>query len=180
MTHLLDTNLYAGIACCQLSVVSCQSRALLRTDNWELCSQRHGVASTVTAKPAAAAPGSVALCSIVVGELHYCAHPSVRKSETLSQVQAFCRRFSSLTFDDPAAEEYGRIRAHLTAPVRSSAPTTRGFRCADRKNWAQIARVSGRNAGARRPLLICRMPLAFSDSSMRGGNGENFEQIRRC
>ena len=90
MTHMLDTN-------------SCVDHL------------RHGVASKVTAKLADAAPGSVALCSIVVGELHYGAHRSVRKTETLSQVQAFCRRFSSLTFDDPAAEEYGRIRAHLTA-----------------------------------------------------------------
>lgn len=27
----------------------------------------------------------------------------------------FCRRFDSLPFDDAAAEEYGRIRAELTA-----------------------------------------------------------------
>jgi tRNA(fMet)-specific endonuclease VapC len=91
VTHLLDTN-------------SCVDHL------------RHGLASTVTAKLAAAPPGSVVICSLVVGELHYGAHRSVRKTETLSQVQAFCRRFPSFTFDDQAAEEYGRIRAHLTAP----------------------------------------------------------------
>ncbi|MDR3635206.1 MAG: type II toxin-antitoxin system VapC family toxin [Isosphaeraceae bacterium] len=97
MTHLLDTN-------------SCVDHL------------RHGVASTVTAKLAAAAPGSVVICSVVVGELHYGAHRSVRKTETLSQVQAFCSRFLSLTFDDPAAKEYGRIRAHLTATGSAIGP----------------------------------------------------------
>jgi tRNA(fMet)-specific endonuclease VapC len=76
---------------------------------------RHGPASQVSTKLAAAAPGSVVLCSVVVGELHYGAHRSVRKAETLNQVQNFCRGFPSLPFDDHAAEEYGRIRAHLTA-----------------------------------------------------------------
>jgi tRNA(fMet)-specific endonuclease VapC len=90
VTHLLDTN-------------SCVDHL------------RRGVASTVTTKLAAAPPGSVVICSVVVAELHYGAHRSVRKTETLSQVQAFCSRFQSLSFDDPAAEEYGRIRANLTA-----------------------------------------------------------------
>ena len=90
MTHLLDTN-------------SCVDHL------------RHGVASTVTAKLAATPPGSVVICSVVVAELHYGAHRSARKTETLSHVQAFCSRFQSLSFDDPAGEEYGRIRAHLTA-----------------------------------------------------------------
>ena len=89
MTHLLDTN-------------SCVDHL------------RRGLASTVTAKLAAALPGSVVICSVVVAELHYGAHRSVRKTETLGQVQAFCRRFQSLSFDDPAAEEYGRIRAKRT------------------------------------------------------------------
>jgi len=61
---------------------------------------------------AAAVPGSVVPCS-VVAELLYGAHRSVRKGHTLSKVQAFCRNFRSLAFDDLAAEEYGWIRAHL-------------------------------------------------------------------
>jgi tRNA(fMet)-specific endonuclease VapC len=76
---------------------------------------RHGQASNITIKLAAAAPGSVLLCSVVVAELLYGAHRSARKSQTLSQVQAFCRLFQSLAFDDRAAEEYGRVRAHLAA-----------------------------------------------------------------
>jgi tRNA(fMet)-specific endonuclease VapC len=74
---------------------------------------RRGQASNITAKLAAAVAGSVALCSVLVAELLYGAHRSVRKAQTLGQVQGFCRRFRSLAFDDLAAEEYGRIRAHL-------------------------------------------------------------------
>jgi tRNA(fMet)-specific endonuclease VapC len=48
-----------------------------------------------------------------VAELLYGAHRSAHQAQTLIQVQAFCRPFQSLAFDDRAAEEYGRIRAHL-------------------------------------------------------------------
>jgi tRNA(fMet)-specific endonuclease VapC len=88
VTHLLDTN-------------SCVDHL------------RRGPASHITSKLAAAAPGSVVLCSVVVAELLYGAHRSARKAQTLSQVRAFCQPFQSLPFDDRAAEEYGRIRAHL-------------------------------------------------------------------
>jgi tRNA(fMet)-specific endonuclease VapC len=50
-----------------------------------------------------------------VAEFYYGAHRSIRKTKTLSQVESFCRRFQSLAFDDPAAEQYGRIRAHLAS-----------------------------------------------------------------
>ncbi len=90
MTHLLDTN-------------SCVHHL------------RYGHTSSITAKLAAAAPGSVALCSVVVAELLHGAHRSVRKTQTLSQVQSFCRQFQSLAFDDASAAEYGRIRAHLAS-----------------------------------------------------------------
>jgi tRNA(fMet)-specific endonuclease VapC len=76
---------------------------------------RRGSSSNVTTRLAAAAPGSVVLCSVVVAELLYGAHCSVQQARTLSQVQAFCRGFLSLPFDDRAAEEYGRIRAHLAS-----------------------------------------------------------------
>ena len=83
MTHLLDTN-------------SCVEHL------------RYGPASNVTAKLAAAAPGSVVLCSIVVAELHFGAYCRARKIDTLTRVQDFCRPFRSLAFDDQAAEQYGR------------------------------------------------------------------------
>ena len=95
MTHLLDTN------CCVQHL-------------------RHGPASNITTKLGAATPGDVVLCSIVVAELLYGAHRSTQKTQTLIQVQTFCRPFQSLVFDDRAADQYGRIRAHLAglgAPI---------------------------------------------------------------
>ena len=88
MTHLLDTN-------------SCVDHL------------RRGQGSNITARLAAAAPGSVVLCSVVMGELLYGAHHSARKAQTLIQVRSFCGQFQSLPFDDLAAEEYGVIRAYL-------------------------------------------------------------------
>jgi tRNA(fMet)-specific endonuclease VapC len=90
VTHLLDTN-------------SCVDHL------------RRGAASNVAVKLATAVPGSVVLCSIVVAELLYGAHRSVHKAQVLAQVHGFCLNFRSLTFDDPAAEEYGWIRTHLAA-----------------------------------------------------------------
>jgi tRNA(fMet)-specific endonuclease VapC len=89
VTHLLDTN-------------SCVDHL------------RRGPASNVTGRLAAAVPGSVVLCSIVVAELFYGAYRSVRKAQNLSQVHGFCGNFRSLAFEDLAAEQYGWIRAHLT------------------------------------------------------------------
>jgi len=74
---------------------------------------RHGLNSKITAKLAAAVPGSVVLCSVVVAELLFGAHRSTRKTHNLGKVQAFCSQFRSLPFDDAAAAEYGWIRAHL-------------------------------------------------------------------
>jgi tRNA(fMet)-specific endonuclease VapC len=74
---------------------------------------RHGPASHVSTRLAAAPAGSVVLCSVVVAELLYGAYRSAHVARTLNQVQAFCSRFVSLPFDDRAAEEYGRLRAHL-------------------------------------------------------------------
>jgi tRNA(fMet)-specific endonuclease VapC len=90
VTHLLDTN-------------SCVEHL------------RRGQSSKIRVKLAAAAPGSVVLCSVVVAELVYGAHRSTRSVQTLKQVEAFCQPFVSLPFDDRAAREYGRIRAHLAA-----------------------------------------------------------------
>ncbi|MGH7134394.1 MAG: type II toxin-antitoxin system VapC family toxin [Pirellulales bacterium] len=90
MTHLLDTN-------------TCVNHLRL------------GQASNVSVRLAAAAPGDVVLCSVVVAELLYGAHRSAKKAKTLSEVRNFCGQFVSLAFDDPAAEQYGELRAHLDA-----------------------------------------------------------------
>jgi tRNA(fMet)-specific endonuclease VapC len=70
-------------------------------------------AGTVATKLAAASPGSVTLCSVVVAELLYGVERSVQKIKNLADVQAFRAKFISLPFDDIAAQEYGRLRARL-------------------------------------------------------------------
>jgi tRNA(fMet)-specific endonuclease VapC len=74
---------------------------------------RMGPASNVTGKLAAAAPGSIVLCSVVLANLLYGAYRSAQKAQTLSQVHAFTAGFQSLPFDDRAAPQYGSLRAHL-------------------------------------------------------------------
>ena len=78
---------------------------------------RLGIASNVTGRIAAAASGTVFLCSIVIGELLFGAKrgPLNRRAANLSLIANLQRRFVSLPFDDGAADEYGEIRAHLAA-----------------------------------------------------------------
>ncbi len=97
MTHLLDAN-------------SCIDHL------------RNGPASKVTAKLSAAPPGSIAVCSVVVAELIYGAYRSAQPARNLHEVSTFCGQFPSLPFDDQAAAEYGRIRAHLAALGTSIGP----------------------------------------------------------
>jgi tRNA(fMet)-specific endonuclease VapC len=78
---------------------------------------RFGASSNVTRKIAAATPGIVFLCSIVIGELLFGAKkgPAHRKAANLALIENLQRRFVSLPFDDRAAEEYGEIRSFLAA-----------------------------------------------------------------
>jgi tRNA(fMet)-specific endonuclease VapC len=87
---------------------------LLDTNSW-VHHLRHGPASNVTAKLASAPPGSVSLCSVVLAELIYGAYHSgtAHQPANLALVAALQRQYLSLPFDDRAAEEYGKIRAHL-------------------------------------------------------------------
>jgi tRNA(fMet)-specific endonuclease VapC len=85
---------------------------------------RCGPASNVTAKLLAAPPGSVYLCSVVLAELLYGAmHSSpAHRAANIALVAALRQQFVSLPFDDRAAEEYGKIRAHLAAMGTSIGP----------------------------------------------------------
>ena len=74
---------------------------------------RRGAASKVTVRLQAAPPGTVFLCSVVVGELVFGARRSRDPTKALAETRAFCSLYVSLRFDDPAAEEYAVIRAHL-------------------------------------------------------------------
>jgi tRNA(fMet)-specific endonuclease VapC len=56
---------------------------------------------------------NIVLCSVVKAELLFGAVKSTRPTENLDRLRFFFRRFSSLPFDDMAAETYGEIRARL-------------------------------------------------------------------
>ncbi len=62
-------------------------------------------------------PAEIAFCSVVLAELLYGARHSAsnKQSANLALVARLQQRFVSLPFDDSAAAEYGKIRAHLAA-----------------------------------------------------------------
>jgi tRNA(fMet)-specific endonuclease VapC len=78
---------------------------------------RRGPASNVTARLVAAPPGSVSLCSVVLAELFCGAMQSgaAHQAANLALIARLRQQFVSLPFDDRAAEEYGKVRAHLAA-----------------------------------------------------------------
>lgn len=49
-------------------------------------------------------PADIALCSIVISELHYGASLSLQPSLEYSKIQAFVQSYSSLPFDDVAGK----------------------------------------------------------------------------
>ena len=63
----------------------------------------------------ARSPAEIALCSIVKAELLYGARHSARVDANLTLLNRFFAPLLSLPFDDRCAEEYGLIRAQLTA-----------------------------------------------------------------
>ncbi len=60
---------------------------------------------------------NVALCSIVMAELSYGAYhsPAAFQAHNLALLAKLREEFVSLPFDDRAADEYGKLRAHLAA-----------------------------------------------------------------
>jgi tRNA(fMet)-specific endonuclease VapC len=58
-------------------------------------------------------PALIHLCAIVKAELLYGAHHSQRAAENLRLLSRFFGTFTSLAFDDLAAEQYGVIRSQL-------------------------------------------------------------------
>lgn len=55
------------------------------------------------------------LCSVVKAELFFGARKSQRTESNLLTLERFFKAFKSLTFDDRSAEEYGQIKALLSA-----------------------------------------------------------------
>jgi tRNA(fMet)-specific endonuclease VapC len=78
---------------------------------------RRGPQSKVTAKLLTAAPGSVYLCSVVLGELIYGAVRTGPAHEAANRAKIAGLRalFPTIPFDDAAAEEYGKLRAYLSS-----------------------------------------------------------------
>jgi len=87
MTYLLDTN-----ACV------------------ELLNERD---TPIAQKLARIVPQAVVVCSVVKAELYHGAYKSNKREANLKLLARFFQRFTSLPFDDSAAEEYGRLRALL-------------------------------------------------------------------
>lgn len=58
-------------------------------------------------------PQDIVLCSVVKAELFYGAMKSANPQKNLAKLQPFVSRFVSFSFDDVAADVYGRIRADL-------------------------------------------------------------------
>jgi tRNA(fMet)-specific endonuclease VapC len=88
MTYLLDTNVWV---------------ALLRNSSTEVA----------TRFQAAAATGDLRVCSVVLAELRYGALCSAKPAANRAAVDALLAPYPSLSFDDPAADQYAAIRRHL-------------------------------------------------------------------
>lgn len=89
MIHLLDTNACIG---------------------W-----LRGNVPKLVAKIQSVDPSDLMLCSVVVGELAFGAERSgaAYRTANLARVGRMRSLFFSVPYDDAAADEYGRIRAHL-------------------------------------------------------------------
>ena len=59
-------------------------------------------------------PAEICVCSVVKAELFFGAATTNDPVKTLANQRLFLARFSSLPFDDSAAEYYGEIRSDLT------------------------------------------------------------------
>jgi tRNA(fMet)-specific endonuclease VapC len=71
----------------------------------------------IVARIQAHAPTDIVLCSVVVAELLFGVERSdpAHRADTALRVEQLRPQFVSLPFDDAAAEQYGKIRADLTA-----------------------------------------------------------------
>jgi tRNA(fMet)-specific endonuclease VapC len=60
-------------------------------------------------------PTDIVICSVVVGELIYGAERAApaHRANNRMRVEQLRQQFVSVPFDDSAAEEYGKVRAHL-------------------------------------------------------------------
>ncbi len=74
----------------------------------------NGRSATISQRMAAVRPSQVKLCSVVKAEMLYGAARSTDPERSRATLEGFFSHYESLPFDDLAASEYGRIRAHLS------------------------------------------------------------------
>jgi tRNA(fMet)-specific endonuclease VapC len=85
---------------------------------------RRGPKSKVTARLLVAPPGTVYLCSVVLGELIFGAIRSgpVHEAANRTMIDGLRAVFRTIPFDDAAAEEYGKLRAYLATSGQQIGP----------------------------------------------------------
>jgi tRNA(fMet)-specific endonuclease VapC len=85
---------------------------------------RRGPHSKVTAKLLTSPPQSVYLCSVVLAELIFGAVRSgpLHEAVNRAKIVKLQNTFPTMPFDDPAAEEYGKLRAYLTSTGQMIGP----------------------------------------------------------
>jgi tRNA(fMet)-specific endonuclease VapC len=74
----------------------------------------NGRSPKLRAKLDASDPAQICVCSLVKAELFFGAALSNDPIKTLANQRMFLSRFTSLSFDDSAAEHYAEIRSDLT------------------------------------------------------------------
>jgi len=77
---------------------------------------------SMTSVPKSHKPEDIYVCSVVKAELYYGAMRTRNPIETLQVQNRFLNNFSSLPFNDEAAEHYGKIRATLAAKGQPIGP----------------------------------------------------------
>ena len=98
-------------------------------------------------------PADVRLCSVVLGELVYGVYhgPSSYQEHNEGLVVRLRQQFESLTFDDPAAEQYGKLpKAYLAAHSYNVGPNDLMI--------AAIALANGLIVVTHNTAEFCRVP----------------------
>ena len=94
----------------------------------------NGKSPMVAKRMAAVKPWQIQLCSVVKAEMLFGAARSIDPERSRATLEGFFSHYRSLPFDDAAAIEYGRIRAHLAALGTPIGPND---------NTREFARVPG-------------------------------------
>lgn len=84
---------------------------LLDTNTWAAYLNRRS--SSVRQRIEQTDPSDICFCSVVKAELYYGAHKSPRRAANLALLAGLFPQFSSIPFDDIAADFYGQIRCDL-------------------------------------------------------------------